>query len=47
MLLGDSLFSNVNGLIFKVSLIQILISIVLGIVTIYLLSRSSARKASK
>lgn len=47
MLLGDSLFSNVNGLIFKVSLIPILISIVLGIVTIYLSSRSSARKASK
>ena len=48
LLLGDVLFShNAEGFIFTVNIYAILISIVLGIVTIYLSSISSARKASR
>lgn len=47
MLIGEYLLSHVDGIVFKVSIIPIIISIVLGIVTIYLSARSSARKASK
>ena len=47
MILGEYLLSHVDGLVFKISLIPILLSIVLGLLTIYLSARSSARKASK
>ena len=47
MIVGEALLEHVDGLVFQVSIVPILISIVLGFVTIYLSSRSSARKASK
>lgn len=47
LILGEYLLSHVDGLVFKISLIPILLSIVLGLLTIYLSARSSARKASK
>ena len=34
-ILGDTLFNSIDGIVFKISLIPILISIVLGFVTIY------------
>lgn len=46
-IMGDSLFNNIDGIMFKISLIPILLSIVLGFVTIYLSSIASANKASK
>ena len=47
LLLGEALLEHVDGLVFKISIIPIIISFVLGIITIYLSSRSSAKKASK
>lgn len=47
MLLGKYLLAHVDGLVFKISILPILLSIVLGFITIYLSSLSSARKASK
>ena len=46
-ILGDSLFNNIDGIVFKMSLLSILLSIILGFVTIYLSSIASAKKASK
>lgn len=46
-LVGDFLFSGMTGMVFKTSMIPICISIILGIITIYLSAISSARKASK
>ena len=46
-LLGEFLLANVDGIIFKTSLLPILISIILGFLTIYLSAISSARKAAK
>lgn len=46
-LLGNYLLAHVDGLVFKISILPILLSIILGIVTIYLSARSSAKKASK
>ncbi len=47
LLLGDFLFNNIDGMVFKVSFIAIIISIILGFVTIYFSAISSAKKASK
>lgn len=47
MLLGEYLLGHVDGLVFKISILPILVSIVLGVITIYLSARSSAKKASK
>lgn len=47
MLLGGNLLVHVDGIVFAVSIIPILISAVLGFITIYLSAISSARKASK
>lgn len=47
MLLGEYLLGHVDGLVFKISIIPILVSIILGLITIYLSARSSAKKASK
>lgn len=47
LLLGKYLLTYVDGLIFKISALPILLSIVLGFITIYLSSLSSARKASR
>ena len=47
LFLGEFLFNNIGGMVFKVSFIAIIISIILGFVTIYFSAISSARKASK
>lgn len=47
ILIGPFLLSTVDGIIFDVSLFPILISIILGIVTIYFSSIASAIKASR
>lgn len=47
ILLGDFLFNSIDGIIFKVSILSIIISIVLGFITIYFSVISSAKKASK
>ena len=47
LLLGEYLFNNIDGMVFKVSFIAIIISIILGFVTIYFSALSSAKKASK
>lgn len=46
VLLGDMLFNGGDGVVFKVTLLPILISTILGFVTIYLSSISSAKRAS-
>lgn len=46
-ILGEYLLSHVDGLVIDISIIPIILSIILGIITIYLSSISSARKASK
>lgn len=47
ILLGDFLFNSIDGIVFKVSILSIIISIVLGFITIYFSVISSAKKASK
>lgn len=47
MLIGDYLLENVDGIIYKVSIIPIIISFILGFITIYLSAISSSRKAAK
>lgn len=47
LFLGDFLFNNIDGMVFKVSFVAIIISIILGFVTIYFSAISSAKKASK
>ena len=46
-LLGDYLLQHVDGLVFKISIVPIILSAVLGFVTIYLSSITSAIKASR
>ena len=46
-LLGDYLLQHVDGLVFKISILPIILSAVLGFVTIYLSSIASAIKASR
>lgn len=47
ILIGDYLLGHVDGIVFKISFMPVILSIVLGIFTIYLSARSSAKKASK
>ena len=47
LLVGDFMFGDMNGMVFKVSFIAILVSIILGFITIYLSSLASTKKASK
>lgn len=47
ILIGDYLLGHVDGIVFKISFMPILLSIILGVITIYLSARSSAKKASK
>ena len=47
LFLGEFLFNNINGMVFKVSFVAIIISIILGFITIYFSAISSAKKASK
>lgn len=46
-ILGEFLLSNVDGIVIDISLLPILLTILLGVITIYLSAISSARKASK
>lgn len=46
-LIGEYLLGHVDGIILKIAIIPMIISALLGIVTIYLSAMSSARKASK
>ena len=46
-ILGDNMFAHLDGLIFYVSVLPIVIAFILGFVVIYLSAISSARKASK
>ena len=46
-LLGDTLFNNIDGLVFKISIIPVVVSVLLGFVTIYFSSISSAKRASR
>ncbi len=46
-LLGNYLLDHIEGFVFKVTLLPIALSIILGAVTIYLSARASAKKASK
>lgn len=46
-LLGEQLLAHVDGIVFKISILPILLSVILGIITIYLSARSSAKRASK
>ncbi len=46
-LIGDYLLTHVDGIVFKIAIIPMVISSLLGMVTIYLSAISSARKASK
>jgi len=47
LLVGDFMFGDMNGMVFKVSFIAIAISVILGFITIYLSSLASTKKASK
>ena len=47
VLLSDALVGYADGIVFKVSIIPIIISIILGFITIYLSAISSAKKAAK
>ena len=42
-LLGEQLLAHVDGIVFKISILPILLSVILGIITIYLSARSSAK----
>ena len=46
-LLGGTLFNNIDGLVFKISIIPVVVSVLLGFVTIYFSSISSAKWASR
>ena len=46
-ILGEYLLANIDGLVFKISVLPVILSILLGTLTIYLSALSSARKASK
>ncbi len=47
VLLSDALVGYADGIVFKVSITPIIISIILGFITIYLSAISSAKKAAK
>lgn len=47
LLLGDFLFNNIDGIVWSISPIPVILSIVFGFLTIYLSAISAARKASK
>lgn len=46
-ILGDYLFTNTEGLTFKITLLPVIVAIILGFITIYFSSITSAWKASK
>lgn len=47
LILGNYLLAHVDGIIFNISIISLLISVVLGYVTIYLSARASSKRASR
>lgn len=47
LLIGEYLLANIDGIVVKISILPIMLSVVLGMITIYLSAISSARKASK
>jgi len=47
LLIGNYLLEHVEGFVMKVTLLPILVSVLLGFVTIYLSARASAKRASK
>jgi len=47
LLLGDFLFNSIDGIVFKMSIIPIIASVILGYLTIYLSSITSAKRASR
>lgn len=47
LLVGNFMFEDIDGMVFDIPLISIIISILLGFITIYLSSLSSTKKASK
>lgn len=47
VLIGEYFLNDVNGFVMHVSLLPILLSVILGIATIYLSARSSVKKASR
>ena len=47
VLLGDFLFNSIDGIVYKISILPIIVSIILGFVTIYLSSITSAKRASR
>jgi len=47
VLLGDFLFNSIDGIVFKMSIIPVIASAILGYITIYLSSISSAKRASR
>lgn len=46
-LIGDFLLTNIDGIVFNISIMSILLAIILGVVTIYLSAISSAKRASR
>lgn len=46
-LIGPEFFGGTKGIVFKISIVPIILAVILGFVVIYLSSISSARKASK
>lgn len=46
-LIGDFLLTNIDGIVFNISIMSILLAIILGFVTIYLSAISSAKRASR
>lgn len=46
-ILGEFLLSHVDGIVVDISIVPIILTIVLGVITIYLSALSSARRASK
>lgn len=47
IVIGEYLFARTGAMVLKISILPIILSVILGIITIYLSSMSSARKASK
>lgn len=47
IVIGEYLFARTGAMVLKISILPIILSAILGIITIYLSSMSSARKASK
>lgn len=46
-LIGDFLLTNIDGIVFNISIMSILLAIILGVVIIYLSAISSAKRASR